>query len=71
MPPSYRAAFQHPRRVVAVRGMQLDINYDWSIGYYFTHEAGTVHPHVTRGSQSKGPGTTSRPRAATSSPSTC
>ena len=40
----------------AVRGMQLDINYDWSIGYYFTHEAGTVHPHVTRDNQSKGPG---------------
>ena len=39
----------------AVRGMELDINYDWSIGFYFTHEAGTVHPHVTRADQSKGP----------------
>jgi len=39
----------------AVRGTELDINRDWSIGYYFTHEGGTVHAHVTRDSQSKGP----------------
>ncbi len=39
----------------AVRAMQLDINYDWSIGYYFTHEGGAVHSHVTRADQSKGP----------------
>jgi len=39
----------------AVRAMQLDINYDWSIGYYFTHEGGAVHGHVTRADQSKGP----------------
>ena len=25
-----------------VRGMELDINYDWSIGYYFTHDGGQV-----------------------------
>ena len=39
----------------AVKGMQLDINYDWSIGYYFTHDAAGVHTHLTRASQSKGP----------------
>jgi hypothetical protein len=38
-----------------VRGMELDINYDWSIGYYFTHEGGQVQPHVSRPTQSKGP----------------
>jgi len=40
----------------SVRAMELDINYDWSIGYYFTHEGGAVHSHVTRANQSKGPG---------------
>src|SRR5674536_167467 len=24
----------------AVRGMELDINNDWSIGYYYTHDGG-------------------------------
>ncbi len=38
-----------------VRGMELDINYDWSIGYYFTHDAGQVQSHVSRTTQSKGP----------------
>jgi len=32
------------------------LRLDWSIGYYFTHDGGTVHAHVTRGSHSKGPG---------------
>jgi hypothetical protein len=39
----------------ATRGMELDINNDWSIGYYYTHEGGAVHSHVTRDNQSKGP----------------
>ena len=39
----------------AVRGMELDINNDWSIGYYYTHDGGTVLGHVTRDNQSKGP----------------
>ncbi len=38
-----------------VRGMELDINYDWSIGYYFTHEDGQVQSHTSRPTQSKGP----------------
>jgi Phosphodiester glycosidase len=38
-----------------VRGMELDINYDWSIGYYFTHDHGQVQSHVSRPTQSKGP----------------
>jgi hypothetical protein len=38
-----------------VRGMELDINYDWSIGYYFTHEGGQVQSHKSRPDQSKGP----------------
>ncbi|HEX4016112.1 MAG TPA: phosphodiester glycosidase family protein [Frankiaceae bacterium] len=38
-----------------VRGMELDINYDWSIGYYFTHDGGQVQSHVSRSTQSKGP----------------
>ncbi len=38
-----------------VRGMELDINYDWSIGYYFTHDGGQVQSHVSRPTQSKGP----------------
>jgi hypothetical protein len=38
-----------------VRGMELDINYDWSIGYYFTHDGGQVQSHVSRTTQSKGP----------------
>ena len=38
-----------------VRGMELDINYDWSIGYYFTHVGGQVQSHVSRPTQSKGP----------------
>ena len=38
-----------------VRGMELDINYDWSIGYYFTHTGGQVQSHVSRTTQSKGP----------------
>jgi hypothetical protein len=42
-------------RAGAVRGMELDINNDWSIGYYYTHEDGAVHGHVTRATQSKGP----------------
>ncbi len=37
-----------------VRGMELDINWDWSIGYYFTHENGQVQSHVSRDTQSKG-----------------
>jgi hypothetical protein len=37
------------------RGMELDINYDWSIGYYFTHEGAQVQGHVSRPTQSKGP----------------
>jgi hypothetical protein len=37
-----------------VRGMELDINYDWSIGYYFTHDGGQVQSHVSRPTQSKG-----------------
>ena len=37
------------------RGMELDINYDWSIGYYFTHDGGQVQGHVSRPTQSKGP----------------
>ena len=37
-----------------VRGMELDINYDWSIGYYYTHENGTVTAHQSRPTQSKG-----------------
>ncbi len=37
------------------RGMELDINYDWSIGYYFTHDGGQVQSHVSRDTQSKGP----------------
>ncbi len=36
------------------RGMELDINYDWSIGYYFTHDGGQVQSHVSRPTQSKG-----------------
>ena len=36
-----------------VRGMELDINYDWSIGYYFTHQNGQVQSHVSRDTQSK------------------
>jgi hypothetical protein len=36
------------------RGMELDINYDWSIGYYFTHNGGQVQSHVSRDTQSKG-----------------
>ena len=39
----------------AVRGMELDINNDWSIGYYYAHDGGTVLGHVTRDKQSKGP----------------
>src|SRR5450759_1315872 len=39
----------------AVRGMELDINNDLSIGYYYTHDGGTVLGHVTRDNQSKGP----------------
>ena len=38
-----------------VRGMELDINYDWSIGYYYTHQNGQVQSHVSRPTQSKGP----------------
>jgi hypothetical protein len=38
-----------------VRGMELDINYDWSIGYYYTHTGGQVQSHQSRTSQSKGP----------------
>ncbi len=38
-----------------VRGMELDINYDWSIGYYFTHDGGQVQSHMSRPTQSKGP----------------
>ncbi len=38
-----------------VRGMELDINYDWSIGYYFTHDGGQVQSHMSRTTQSKGP----------------
>jgi hypothetical protein len=38
-----------------VRGMELDINYDWSIGYYFTHDGGQVQGHQSRPDQSKGP----------------
>jgi hypothetical protein len=37
------------------RGMELDINYDWSIGCYFTHNAGVVQSHLSRPDQSKGP----------------
>jgi Phosphodiester glycosidase len=37
------------------RGMELDINYDWSIGYYFTHDGGQVQSHMSRTTQSKGP----------------
>ncbi len=37
-----------------VRGMELDINYDWSIGYYYTHENGVVTSHQSRPTQSKG-----------------
>ncbi len=38
-----------------VRGMELDINPDWSIGYYFTHDGGQVQSHMSRPTQLKGP----------------
>jgi len=53
----------------AVRAMQLDINYDWSIGYYSNPKAApstATSPELTR---AKAPTTTSPPKAATSSPS--
>jgi len=34
-------------------GMELDINNDWSIGSYFTHDGGLVASHATRPGQSK------------------
>jgi hypothetical protein len=37
-----------------VRGMELDINHDWSIGYYFTHNGGVVQSHVSRPDQTGG-----------------
>ncbi len=39
----------------AVRAMELDINDAWAIGYYYTHQHGTVQAHKTRGDQSQGP----------------
>ena len=38
-----------------VRGMELDINHDWSIGYYFTHNGGVVQGHDSRTDQAAGP----------------
>jgi hypothetical protein len=38
-----------------VRGMELDINHDWSIGYYFTHNGGVVQGHMSRADQAAGP----------------
>jgi hypothetical protein len=38
-----------------VSGMELDINPEWSIGYYFTHENGVTTPHISRPDQSQGP----------------
>ncbi len=38
-----------------VRGMELDINPEWSIGYYFTHDNGQVQSHVSRPTQMQGP----------------
>jgi hypothetical protein len=37
------------------RGMELDINNDWSIGYYFTHTNGQVQSHRSRTTQAQGP----------------
>ena len=37
-----------------VRGMELDINPEWSIGFYYTHEGGQVVGHPTRLDQGKG-----------------
>jgi Phosphodiester glycosidase len=37
------------------RGMELDINHDWSIGYYFTHVGGAAQGHVSRPDQAAGP----------------
>ena len=37
------------------RGMELDINPQWSIGYYFTHPNGQVQSHDSRTTQSQGP----------------
>ncbi len=36
-----------------VRGMELDINPEWSIGYYYTHNATTVTSHKSRPDQSQ------------------
>jgi hypothetical protein len=36
------------------RGMELDINHDWSIGYYFTHNGGVVQSHASRIDQTGG-----------------
>jgi hypothetical protein len=37
-----------------VRGMELDINPEWSIGFYYTHENNQVVGHPTRLEQGKG-----------------
>ncbi len=38
----------------AVEGMELDINPNWAIGYYFTHEQGAVVSHKVRPDQTQG-----------------
>jgi hypothetical protein len=37
-----------------VRGMELDINPEWSIGFYYTHENGQIVGNQTRLDQGKG-----------------